>query len=668
MIAELGHFALILAFALAIAQTLLPLWGAQKGHGGAMAAAAPLAVTGFLLTALAFAALTRAFLTSDFSVALVAANSHSAKPWLYKWSGVWGNHEGSLLLWLLILTLYGALAAVFGRNLPATLKARVLGIQGLIGVGFGAFILFTSNPFLRLADPPLDGRDLNPLLQDPGLAFHPPFLYLGYVGFSMAFSFAVAALIEGRIDSAWARWMRPWALAAWIFLTLGIALGSYWAYYELGWGGWWFWDPVENASFMPWLIGGALIHSAVVVEKRGELKAWTTLLAILAFSLSLVGAFIVRSGIITSVHAFASDPTRGVFILGMLAAATGGALALYAWRAPLLVSDGVFKPVSREGALVFNNLFLSVATAAVFIGTLWPLALELMTGEVISVGEPFFDSAFGAAMLPLLIGLPFGAMLPWKRADLGQALTKLWWVGAGALLVAAAVALLQGGGRGLGAPLGLALAFWVGGGAVADLGERAKVGKVSAGESLRRLANLPRSAWGAALAHLGVGLTLFGIMAVSAWEVETIRAARPGDSFQVGAYEMRFEGVDRERGPNYLAEIGEFTVLKDGRIIDVLRPEKRIYPVQGSPTTEAAIRARLGGDVYVVLGDRQPDGAAWAVRAYEKPWVNWIWIGALVMALGGTLSLADRRLRVGAPAPKKARAPAAAPPAMQAAE
>ncbi|WP_018631660.1 heme lyase CcmF/NrfE family subunit [Neomegalonema perideroedes] len=668
MIAELGHFALILAFALAVAQTVLPLWGAQKGHDGAMAAAVPLAVTGFLLTALSFAALTWAFLTSDFSVALVAANSHSAKPWLYKWSGVWGNHEGSLLLWLLILTLYGALAAVFGRNLPATLKARVLGIQGLIGVGFGAFILFTSNPFLRLADPPLDGRDLNPLLQDPGLAFHPPFLYLGYVGFSMAFSFAVAALIEGRIDSAWARWMRPWALAAWIFLTLGIALGSYWAYYELGWGGWWFWDPVENASFMPWLIGAALIHSAVVVEKRGELKAWTTLLAILAFSLSLVGAFIVRSGIITSVHAFASDPTRGVFILGMLAAATGGALALYAWRAPLLVSDGVFKPVSREGALVFNNLFLSVATAAVFIGTLWPLALELMTGEVISVGEPFFDSAFGAAMLPLLIGLPLGAMLPWKRADLGQALAKLWWVGAGAVVVALLVAMAQGGGKGIMAPVGLALAFWVGGGAVADLVERAKLGKVSAGESLRRLANLPRSAWGAALAHFGVGLTLFGIMAVTAWEVETIRAARPGDSFPVGAYEMRFEGVDRERGPNYLAEIGRFTVLKDGRVVEVLRPEKRVYPVQGSPTTEAAIRARLSGDVYVVLGDRQPDGATWAVRAYQKPWVNWIWIGALVMALGGTLSLADRRLRVGAPAPKKARAPAAAPPAMQAAE
>ncbi len=657
MIAELGHFALILAFALAIAQSVLPLWGAQKGDAAAMAAAGPLAVSGFLLTLLSFGALTWAFLTSDFSVALVTANSHSAKPLLYKWSGVWGNHEGSLLLWLLILTLYSALAVVFGRNLPQSLKARVLGVQGLVTVGFGAFILFTSNPFLRLETPPLDGRDLNPLLQDPGLAFHPPFLYLGYVGFSMAFSFAVAALIEGRIDSAWARWMRPWALGAWIFLTLGIALGSYWAYYELGWGGWWFWDPVENASFMPWLIGGALIHSAVVVEKRNELKAWTVLLAILAFSLSLVGAFIVRSGIITSVHAFASDPTRGVFILGMLATATGGALALYAWRAPLLSSDGVFKPVSREGGLLLNNLFLTVATAVVFIGTLWPLALELLTGDVISVGEPFFDTAFGAAMLPLLIALPVGAMMPWKRADLGQALAKLWWVAAGAVLVAVLVGIFNGQAAGLAAPIGLALAFWVAGGAMADLAERAKIGKVSARDSLRRLVNLPRAAWGAALAHLGVGLTVFGIMAVSAWEVEVIRASRPGDQFAVGGYEMRFDGVDRERGPNYAAEIGRFTVFKEGREIAVLTPEKRMYPVQGTPTTEAAIRSRLGGDVYVVLGDRQPDGQTWAVRAYEKPWVGWIWIGALVMSLGGALSLADRRLRVGAPAQKRRAAP-----------
>ncbi|MBX2855777.1 MAG: heme lyase CcmF/NrfE family subunit [Rhodobacteraceae bacterium] len=644
MIAELGHFALILAFLIAIAQSTAPLIGAERGWADFMRVAEPAATAQFTLLGLSFAALTYAFVTSDFSVALAANHSHSLKPMLYKISGVWGNHEGSMLLWVLILALFGAMVAWFGRSLPTPLKARTLAVQGMIGAAFLAFIIFTSNPFLRLDPAPVDGGDLNPLLQDPGLAFHPPFLYLGYVGLSTAFSFAVAALIEGRIDPAWARWVRPWALAAWMFLTLGIALGSYWAYYELGWGGWWFWDPVENASFMPWLAATALLHSAIVVEKRGELKSWTILLAILAFSLSLMGTFIVRSGLLTSVHAFASDPTRGVFILLILAAAIGGSLTLYAARGSKISADGVFAPVSRESALLLNNVLLAVATAAVFSGTMAPLVYEAF-GKVVTVGPPYFDWVFGLLMLPLLLAVPVGALLPWKRADLAAALRKLW---AAALISALAVATAWAVWRGAGplAPLGAGLAAWLLVGAVVDVGERARW-------RLERVGRMPRADWGKALGHGGLGLMVLGVTLVTALETEDIRLVRLGDRFETGGYTLEFRGVKREPGPNYTADIALVEVYAGDRLETVLRPEKRFFPVQRTTTTEASIRSGFLDDVYVVLGDKRTEGddaGAWALRTYVKPFANWIWIGALVMSLGGLISLTDRRHRVGAPA------------------
>ena len=657
MIAELGHFALILAFVVAMAQAVVPLWGAQKGYAEPMRFAETTALMVFLLTGFAFAALTYAFVNSDFSLRVVWANSHSDKPYLFKIAGVWGNHEGSMLLWVLILALYGALVAAFGRNIPPTLRARALAVQGMVAVAFLAFILFTSNPFERLDPVPVDGTGLNPLLQDWALAAHPPFLYLGYVGLSMPFSFAVAALIEGRVDAAWARWVRPWTLLAWAALTVGIALGSYWAYYELGWGGWWFWDPVENASFMPWLVAAALLHSAVVVEKRSTLKSWTILLAIVAFSLSLVGTFIVRSGLLTSVHAFASDPERGVFILGILVVATGGALALYAWRAPQMEPEGVFAPVSRESGLILNNLFLSVATAVVFLGTLGPLFIEAVTGEQMSFGEAFFNIAFTPLMIVLLLLMPIGAALPWKRGDLPRVMAKLWTAAALSLLVGSIFAMWRAGGPLL-APLGIALAFWAIFGVLVDLADRVKLGRAPAAETARRLVRLPRAAWGQALAHIGVGLTAFGIAGITAWEVEDIRAARPGDLIPLGAYEIRFDGVERSRGPNYTIDGGMFTVLEDGAEVARLVSEKRFYTVQRTQTTEAAIRSGLMEDIYVVLGDPQ-DAGGWAVRSYVKPFANWIWIGALVMTLGGLLSLTDRRHRVGAP--NRRRAAAAVP-------
>ena len=515
MITEIGHFALVLAFAVAIFQAIIPLVGAHFGWRGWMEAAAPAATAQFLLTGISFGALTYAFVVSDFSLRLVVLNSHTLKPMLYKVSGVWGNHEGSILLWVWVLTLFGAMAAWFGGGLPDRLKPRVLAVQSAVGVAFFAFILFTSNPFLRVAVPPFDGQDLNPLLQDPGLAFHPPFLYLGYVGLSMSFSFAVAALIEGRVDAAWARWVRPWTLAAWISLTLGIALGSWWAYYELGWGGWWFWDPVENASFMPWLISAALLHSAIVVEKRNTLKSWTILLAIFAFSLSLIGTFIVRSGVITSVHAFASDPTRGVFILGMLVVAIGGGLILYAWRAPKMRAEGVFAPVSREGGLILNNLLLTVSCAVVFLGTLAPLFREMIDGAKISVGAPFFDLSFTPFMIALAIALPFGAILPWKRGHLGKAWRKLMFAAVIAFLIAALIWGLSED-RSPFAPIGLALATWVVAGVLMELAERSKLGRAPAAETIRRLINLPRADWGKSIAHMGLGFTIFGIAAISA--------------------------------------------------------------------------------------------------------------------------------------------------------
>ena len=660
MIAELGHFALILAFAVTLVQASVPLWGAARGEAQAMRLAGPAAATAFLLVGLSFAALTNAFVTSDFSLRVVAANSHSAKPLLYKISGVWGNHEGSMLLWVLILTLFGGLVGAFGSNIPPALKARALAVQGMVGAAFLAFILFTSNPFTRLVPVPADGSGLNPLLQDPGLAFHPPFLYLGYVGLSMPFSFAVAALIEGRVDAGWARWVRPWTLIAWSALTVGIALGSYWAYYELGWGGWWFWDPVENASFMPWLIATALLHSVIVTEKRAALKSWTVLLAILAFSLSLVGTFIVRSGIITSVHAFASDPTRGVFILAMLGVAIGGSLILYAWRAPGLRSEAVFAPMSRESALVLNNLLLAVATAVVFIGTLWPLVIEGLTGDKISVGEPFFDLAFTPLMVLVLLVMPLGAALPWKRGDLGKAMHRLWPAVALAFAVGAVFAMLRAGGP-VAAPFAVALAFWAVFGVVVDLAERVKLGRAPLAETGRRLVHLPRAAWGQAVAHVGLGLTAFGIAGVSAWSAEDIRVARAGDTIPIAGYELRFEGMSEAFVANYATETGRFTLLEDGRAVAELRPERRWYPVAEQETVEAAITPRWASDVYVAIGEPR-EGGARVVRAYHHPLVLYLWGGALMMVAGGAISLTDRRYRVGAPQPKRrAAAPAIAP-------
>ncbi len=649
MINEIGHFALILAFAVSIAQSVIPMWGAHKGYAEPMRFAEPAAITAFLLVGLSFAALTHGFLNSDFSLRVVAANSHSLKPLLYKISGVWGNHEGSMLLWVLILTLFGGLVAALGKAIPPELKARTLAVQGMVGVAFLAFILFTSNPFDRLIVPPEDGSGLNPLLQDPGLAFHPPFLYLGYVGLSMPFSFAVAALIEGRVDAGWARWVRPWTLLAWSGLTIGIALGSYWAYYELGWGGWWFWDPVENASFMPWLVATALLHSVIVVEKRGTLQSWTILLAIFGFSLSLVGTFIVRSGIITSVHAFANDPERGVFILGMLGAAIGGSLILYTWRAPKLKNDTVFAVMSRESALVMNNLLMSVSCAVVFIGTLYPLMVELATnGESkISVGAPFFDLAFAPLMVLVLIVMPIGTALPWKRGDLPKAMARIWPAVLIAFCIGAVFAMLRWGGPIL-APFAIMLSFWAIFGVLADLGERVKLGKAPARESARRLANLPRSVWGQAIAHIGLGATAFGVAAITAWESEDIRTANAGDMIPISTYEIRFDGVTTEPGPNFRADIGRFTIFENGEIVGKISSEKRFYPVQNAHTTEAGIRSSLIEDVYVSLGEKQENGS-WAVRSYIKPYANWIWLGALIMTLGGLLSLSDRRHRVGAP-------------------
>ena len=644
MFTELGHFALILALAVALVQTVVPLIGAHKRWPGWMAVGEPAATAQFLLVAFAFAALTHAFVTSDFSLRLVANNSHSLKPMLYKITGVWGNHEGSMLLWVLILSLFGASAAWFGAALPPTLKARVLAVQGSIGLAFLLFLLFTSNPFLRLAVPPLDGQDLNPLLQDPGLAFHPPFLYLGYVGLSMAFSFAVAALIEGRVDAAWGRWVRPWTLAAWMFLTVGIALGSWWAYYELGWGGFWFWDPVENASFMPWLIAGALLHSAVVVEKRESLKSWTVLLAIIAFGFSLIGAFITRSGILTSVHAFATDPERGVFLLAITALFMGGALMLFAARADRLTSRGAFSLLSRESMLVLNNILLAVAAFVVFVGTIWPLISELAFDRKLSVGAPFFDMAFTPFFVALGLVLPIGAMLPWKRAKLNRAARLLIPAFVLALATLALVYALQTGRSAMG-PVGLMLGVWLVAGAATDLW--ARTGKSGASRLLR----LQRSDYGRVISHAGLGVTIIGVAGLLAWQSEDIRVMNEGDSLTLAGYDITLESVAREQGPNYLSTIGTVHLSRDGKEIALMHPEKRFYPVARMPTTEAAIDSGFLRDVYVVIGDPQ-DGGGWAFRSYVKPLAGWIWGGAILMALGGGFSLSDRRYRVAAGARK----------------
>ena len=662
MIAEIGHFALVFAFVVAVSQGILPLWGAARGNARLIALAGPQATAQFLLIALAFGCLTAAYVNSDFSLVNVVANSHSAKPLLYKISGVWGNHEGSLLLWLLILALFGLAVAWFGGNLPAAFRARVLAVQALIAVCFLAFSLFTSNPFARLSPAPADGQGLNPLLQDPGLAFHPPFLYLGYVGFSIAFSFAVAALIEGRVDAVWARWVRPWTLVAWCFLTLGIALGSWWAYYELGWGGWWFWDPVENASFMPWLAGTALLHSAIVVEKRDTLKSWTVLLAIVTFSLSLLGTFLVRSGVLTSVHAFANDPARGIFILAFLFVVVAGSLTLYALRAPRLGGGGLFQPVSREGALILNNLLLSAAAATVFLGTLYPLFLDSLTGQKISVGPPYFNATFGPIMVPVLAAMAVGPLLPWKRGDLGAALQRLWLAALAALGVVIWGLVAVSDGPWL-AIAGMALGAWLIVATGVGLADRVKLFRAPARDSWRRAVALPRAAWGMTVAHGGAGVVLLGIVASTAWESERLLPLKPGEEARVGDHVYRFEGVRPVRGPNYAAVEGRFRVFRDGAEIAVLAPQSRRYPNPPMQTTEAAIQPRPGGDLYAVIGEPVGDGA-WSTRLYFKPLVHWIWGGALIMVLGGALSLSDRRHRVGAPLRRRlapmAPAPAAA--------
>jgi cytochrome c-type biogenesis protein CcmF len=654
VIAEIGHYALVLALGLALVQASVPVLGARRGDPVLMAVAGPTALAQFAFVAMAFAALVACYVRSDFSLLNVFENSHSAKPLIYKLTGVWGNHEGSMLLWVLILSLFGALVALLGNNLPTRLKATVLGVQAWIAAAFELFILLTSNPFLRIPDAPLEGRDLNPILQDPGLAVHPPLLYLGYVGLSISFSFAIAALIEGRIDAAWARWVRPWTLLAWIFLTLGIAMGSYWAYYTLGWGGWWFWDPVENASFMPWLAATALLHSALVMEKRNALKVWTILLAILAFSLSLIGTFLVRSGVLTSVHAFANDPMRGVFILAILVVFIGGALLLFGWRAPLLKQGGLFAPVSREGALVFNNLFLVSACATVFVGTLYPLALEALTGEKISVGAPFFNATFAPLFVPVLLAVPFGPMLAWKRGDLLGVAQRLTYAAAIAAIAIAVLFAVQGGGHIL-VPFAIGVAVFVMMGALTEIAERMGLPKASLRTALARAKGLPRSTWGGVLAHFALGLTLLGVIGETQWGVERIAELKPGQSIAVRRYELHFDGMTTRQGPNYRELAAHFTVRRQGGdIIGVMEPAKRTFPARESATTESALMTRGLSQIYLSLGEAKADGSL-AVRLYYKPLVLLIWLGPLAMAIGGALSLSDRRLRVGAPKPSRGK-------------
>lgn len=653
-IAEIGHFTLVLALCVAAVQAIVPMVGAARNDAALMAVAPATAVAQFAVLVISFAALVHAFVTSDFSVLNVVQNSHSLKPMLYKVSGAWGNHEGSLLLWVTVLALFGALVAFFGRNLPPGLKARTLAVQALISVGFLLFMLFTSNPFTRAFPPPLEGGDLNPLLQDPGLAFHPPMLYLGYVGLSISFSFAVAALIEGKVDAAWARYVRPWTLLAWVCLTAGIMLGSWWAYYELGWGGFWFWDPVENASFMPWLSATALLHSAIVVEKRDTLKSWTILLAIIGFSFSLIGTFLVRSGVLTSVHAFATDPERGVFILMLLVVAIGGSLGLYAWRAPTMQGGGLFRPISREGALVLNNLLLTVASAVVLIGTLYPLFLEVSGGDKVSVGPPFFNMTFVPLMVPLFIAMGVGPYLSWKRADLYAAMGRLK-VALAVTMVAAAISLVLLYGDSGYAVIGLGLSAWLIAAAFGELLQRAGMGRAPLRNIPRRLFGLPRSTWGMTLAHMGVGVLVAGATGASLLTTEVITVMKPKETIQVGPHQIEFLGAEEVRGPNYVALRGNFAVRDEagGKPVALMSPENRRYVARGQETTEAAILSGLFRDVYIALGDPDGEGGI-IVRAYRKPLAPWLWWGTAIMVIGGLVSLSDRRLRVGAPKANRA--------------
>jgi cytochrome c-type biogenesis protein CcmF len=653
MIVETGHFALALALALALMQTVLPFWGARAKDAQLMATARPLALTQFAFVALAYAALTYAHVVSDFSLANVVENSHSTKPMLYKISGVWGNHEGSMMLWVLILTLSGAAMALFSRAIPPRLLADSASVQGFLSAAFLLFILLTSDPFARIASPPIEGNDLNPILQDPGLAIHPPLLYLGYVGFSIVFSLAAGALIGGRTDAAFARFIRPWTLAAWIFLTLGIAMGSYWAYYTLGWGGFWFWDPVENASLLPWLTGTALLHSAAVMEKREALKIWTIFLAILTFSLSLLGTFLVRSGVLTSVHSFASDPQRGLFILAILVLFIGGALFLFMLRAPTLSGGGLFAPISREGALVVNNLLLTASCAAVLIGTLYPLGLEAWNGSKITVGAPFFDRTFGPLFAPIILLAPLGQLLAWKRGDLLGATQRLMLAAALGLVAMLGFYAYHGGPApsvvGAGAAVYLMLGSFV-----EIWGRVFPQGFRKQGNALTRAKGLPLSAWGSALAHAGLGVTVLGL-AATGWGVEKITTIQTGQTYQVGPYALEATSLANVPGPNYQEAVVHMNILRNGVKVGEMNPSKRAFATRQMAVSQAGIVTLDFGQIYVAVAEQNAKGG-FDARMYWKPLVSLIWLGAFVMGFGGLLSLADRRLRVGVA--RRARVPA----------
>ncbi|MGJ4960209.1 heme lyase CcmF/NrfE family subunit [Bradyrhizobium sp. HKCCYLRH2015] len=660
MTAEVGSFALILALLVSLVQSIVPFAALRRQSEMIAGFVRHAALTQFLFVSIAFACLTSLFVHSDFSVQVVAANSHTLKPLLYKVSGVWGNHEGSMLLWVLILSLFGAAVALFGTNLPERLQSNVLGVHGMIGLGFLAFIVSTSNPFARLVDAPLEGNGLNPILQDPGLAFHPPFLYLGYVGFSMAFSFSVAALIEGKVDASWARWVRPWVLAAWCFLTIGITLGSAWAYYTLGWGGWWFWDPVENASFMPWLAGTALLHSALVVERRSALQSWTILLGIVTFSLSLIGTFLVRSGVLTSVHAFAQDPSRGAFILALILVATGGALTLYAIRAPSLKHGALFAAVSRESGLVLNNVLLTAAVATVFLGTFYPLLVDMLGNDKISVGPPYYNLTFVPIMVPLLLAMVIGPVLKWKRDLLVAALQRLRLAGGLAAFIAVAILIATFGQRFLVAFF-FGIAVWLVIGSLMVLAHRVRLGMTTPlATSLNLARTTPLAVYGLVLAHAGMGVTVAGITGMTAWASEKVQMLRPGQSLQLAGYDIKLRSIGKFPGPNYEAERGTFDITRNGKPFTQLSSERRFYPVRQQQTTAAGIRTNLLWNVYVTLGDPDDKGA-WAVRCYYHPLVPLVWIGALMMACGGFVSLADRRFRVGAPRRAMRAVPTAVP-------
>jgi cytochrome c-type biogenesis protein CcmF len=647
MIPEIGHFALILALLLALVQGTLPLAGAHRGVREWMAVARPAARGQFVFVLTAWLCLVWSFMNNDFTVLNVATNSNTLLPLQYKIAASWGSHEGSLLLWVLMLTGWGVAVSVFSRHLTEEMASRVLGVMGLVGAGFLLFMLLTSNPFERLFPAAQEGRDLNPLLQDPGMVFHPPLLYMGYVGFSVAFAFAIAALLGGRLDAAWARWSRPWTTVAWCFLTLGIALGSWWAYYELGWGGWWFWDPVENASFMPWLVGTALIHSLAVTEKRGTFKAWTVLLAIFAFSLSLLGTFLVRSGVLTSVHAFATDPRRGVFILIFLVLVIGSSLALFALRAPKVGLGGRFDAVSRESMLLANNVLLAVACGAVLLGTLYPLFLDALGLGKISVGPPYFDTVFVPIMAPLVFLMGVGPIARWKQAQLPDLWMRLRWALMVSLVLGLVLPFLGKLEDGLPwSPLsafGYWLAAWV---ALATVEAVRYQIRNQQGSVLARLAQQPRGWWGMVIAHLGIAVFIVGVTSVRSFQVERDVKMAPGDTVAVHGYTFRFDGVGERAGPNYSAARGTVTLLKNDRPIDVLHPEKRIYFAQSQmPMTEASIRTGITGDVYVSLGEPVGNDGSWTVRVYYKPFVTWIWGGCVLMALGGFVAMSDRRYR-----------------------